>query len=310
MSKLYKSIVVLAALQSVNGVAATLDGTKALFCSGVQPRPAVVGTEDRKNIKAHFGHSGSVVTNVYSEVEFQVELAASGAAGVAPKWGHLMRACAMSETITPTTSVVYAPVTSNVTDQLTIEVFIDGIRHRMIDAKGTVSVELKSKSISLLTFKFTGLYVAAADAPMPTGVDYSDFTDPVPVNFTNTPTWTLHGESGALESVSIDWANQVSYRNLIGQQGIRVTDRLPTGNVLLEMGAIADKNWFDSVIKADLGEFNIVHGTVAGHIIEIDAPKVQLSEPSYSDSDGVLMIGMKTMYKPDLGNDELILTLR
>jgi hypothetical protein len=310
MSKLYKSMVVLAALQATNGLAATLDGTKAIFCGGVQPRPVVTTTEDRKNNKAHFGHSGNVVTSRYSEVEFEVELATSGTKGVAPKWGNLLRACAMSETITVGTSVIYAPITARVTEQLTLEVYIDGIRHRMLDAKGTVSVELKAKSLSLLKFKFTGLYVKAADAPMPVGVDYSDFKAPLAVNFENTPTWSLHGQTGGLESMSFDLANTVTYRNVPGQQSVRITDRMPTGNVSLEMGDIATKDWFEAVINADIDAINIVHGTVVGSIIEIGGPKVQLSDPTYSDSDGTLVIGMKTTFKPNIGNDELTLTLR
>lgn len=310
MSKLMTSMVVLAALQPVAGTAAVLDGTQAMMCRGVQPRPVVATTEDRNNLKAHFGHSGSVVTSAYSEVEFEVEFATSGAKGVAPKWNNLLRACAMSETITLATSVVYAPITSNVTEQVTLEVYIDGIRHCMIDAKGTVSFEIKSKAVSLLKFKFTGLYVKAEDAPMPTGVDYSAFTDPLPVNFDNTPSWSLHGKTGALESISSDLANKVVYRNLIGSQSVNITDRSPTGNVSLEMGTIAEKDWFESVIKAELGAFSIVHGKTDGRIIEISAPQVQLTDPAYSDSDGKLMIGMKAIFKPNLGNDELIITLR
>lgn len=310
MSKLMTSMVVLAALQPVAGTPAVLDGTHAMLCRGAQPRPVVATNEDRNNLKPHFGHSGSVVTSRYSEVEFEVELATSGAKGVAPKWNSLLRACAMSETITLNTSVVYAPVTSNVTEQVTLEVYIDGIRHRMIDAKGTVSFDIKSKAVSLLKFKFTGLYVKAEDAPMPVGVDYSAFTDPLPVNFDNTQSWALHGKTGALDSMSFDLANKVAYRNLIGKQSVTITDRAPTGNVSLEMGTIADKDWFESVIKAELGVFAIVHGSVPGKIVEINAPKVQLTDPAYSDSDGTLMIGMKAMFKPNLGNDELIITLR
>lgn len=310
MSKLYTSMLVLAALQPVAGTAVALDGTKAILCGGVAPRPAATTNEDRNNVKGHFGHSGSVVTSKYSEVDFEVEFAPSGAKGVAPAYGHLLRACALSETITVGTSVVYAPVTSGTTEQLTLEVWIDGIRHRMIDAKGTVSCEIKSKSLCKLKFKFTGLYVKAADAAMPTGIDYSDFIDPLPVNVDNTPSWSLHGQTGALESISFDLANQVVHRNMIGTESIKITGRSPTGNALLEMGTIANKDWFDAVIKAELGAFSIVHGKTDGNIIEITAPKVQLADPSYSDSDGTLMVGMKTIFKPNLGNDELIITLK
>lgn len=310
MSKLYTSMLVLAALQPLAGTAVALDGTKAILCGGVAPRPAVITTEERNNVKAYFGHSGSVTTSKYSEVDIEVEFAPSGAKGVAPKYGHLLRACALSETITMGTSVVYAPVTSGTTEMLTLEVWIDGIRHRMTDAKGTVSWEVKSKSICKLKFKFTGLYVKAADAPMPTGVDYSDFIDPIPVNADNTPSWSLHGQTGVLESISFDLANKVVHSDRPGGESIKITGRAPIGNALFEMGDIADQDWFETAIKAELGTLTVVHGKTDGNIIEISSPKVQLSEPAYSDSDGTLMIGLKCIYKPNLGNDELIITLK
>jgi hypothetical protein len=46
-----------------------------------------------------------------SKIGFDVELVGSGAAGTAPFWGKLMRACGYSESVIPATSVTYKPTT-------------------------------------------------------------------------------------------------------------------------------------------------------------------------------------------------------
>lgn len=308
MSKKMMAAVFLAKLQ-VNEITPILpNGASAMLCRAMTPRPVVLESSERNNIKPYFGNDGSVVTSVYSECELEVELAPSGSVGVAPKWAPLLQACAFAETITTGVSVVYSPIT-NGQQAISIDIFIDGIRHRMTNAKGTVSFELKAKSIPVLKFKFTGFNEAVVDATMPAGVNYSAFTDPLAVNYDNTPSWSLHGITGALDSVSFDMASKVVYRNIPGKQSVEITGRAPSGSITLEMDTIATKDWFNAVIKADLGTLSITHGKVAGKIVQVTNPKVQLLDPSYSDSDGTLMINMKTVFKPNLGNDELIITL-
>ena len=57
-----------------------------------------------------------------------MELAGSGTAGTAPRYGALLQACGLSETIVASTSVTYAPV-SSAFSSATIYFNNDGIRH-------------------------------------------------------------------------------------------------------------------------------------------------------------------------------------
>ena len=54
-----------------------------------------------------------MLANQHVEITFEVELAGSGSAGTAPAWGPIIRACGFSETISASTSVTYAPVSSS-----------------------------------------------------------------------------------------------------------------------------------------------------------------------------------------------------
>ena len=56
---------------------------------------------------------------------------------------------------------------------------------------------------------------------------------------------------------------------------------------------------------------NIIHGTDTGQIIELFAPKVQITGINYGESNGVLMANLDVEIKPtDAGNDEFIITTR
>jgi hypothetical protein len=229
-----RNAVLLVALQPTAGVgAAPTAAANAIMAMNISAQPVSAEFAKRNNIKPYLGNMGSVQVAIHAEISFEVELAGAGAAGTAPKWGPLLRACAFSETITAGTSVVYAPVTTNM-EFATLHYNLDGVLFKMTDAKGTVSFELNAKGIPVMKFKFIGLYSTPTDAAVPTNVDYSGFKEPLAVNSVNTPTVALHGVAGKVQSLSVDMANQTVYRNLIGYEGIIITDRQPTGSITME----------------------------------------------------------------------------
>jgi hypothetical protein len=187
---------------------------------------------------------------------------------------------------------------------------LDGTLFKMTDAKGTVSLDITAKGIPVLKFKFIGLFVAPKDEPLPVNVDYSGFRDPVAVNKENTPTASLHGFAGAVQSISVDMAGDVKYVNRINKEAVNMSGRTPTGTFVMELVSLAEKDWFTTIQKGVLDALHVVHGKVAGNIVELNAPKVQLLEPSFSDSEGIAMLSTKLELQPDQGNDEFILTVR
>lgn len=82
-------------------------GANAILVKNLQVNPLEAEPESRDNVKGYFGNDEQVPTAAYRKVSFEVEIAGSGTAGVAPGYGQLLRACAMSETI------LAAPVNGN-----------------------------------------------------------------------------------------------------------------------------------------------------------------------------------------------------
>lgn len=310
MAKLMRNMLLLAKTETVAGTdSVPTPAANSILARGIAPTPVNAEFADRNLIKPYFGFTGQVQVASFSTIEFEVELAGSGAAGTAPKWGPLLTACGFAETLTASTKADYSPLTSN-QKTVTIYCWIDGIKHVMLGCKGTVSFALSAKGIPVMKYVFTGFTAIVTDTVNPAGSDFSGYQAPLAVNKQNTPTFTLHGVSVKATELNIDMANQIDYRNYIGSEDITFTNRSPTGSATFEYDTIATKNWFTTVANGTLAALQMIHGTVAGNIIQIDAPKVQVSTPAISDDNGLAFINVNLALQPNTGNDEILISVK
>lgn len=301
--------VLLAKVETTYGVDSVPTGAaNAILVRSVTLTPMETKAADRTLVRPYYGSFEQLPGTVNAMLECEVEMSGSGALGTVPAYGALLKGCAFAETITAGISVVYSPI-SAADQSLTIYYHLDGVLHKMLGARGSVSVKLAAGDIPVYSFKFTGLYSAVTDVPLPTAT-LTGFIKPVPTNSTNTTAFSLHGYAGVLQSLDIDVANQVVYRALVGTESVIITDRQAVGNVSLEAATIATKDWFTTVRNATTGALTVTQGTVAGNKVRIDAPAVQLITPKYADTDGIMHIQMGMRLVPGTaGNDELTFTI-
>jgi hypothetical protein len=208
-------------------------------------------------------------------------------------------------------NVIYAPNsnfgTGAANTSASIYFNVDGVRHILLGARGSCSFDLSAKGIPKIKWTFTGLLGTIADATLP-AADFTGWKDPATVSTANTTDINLLGYTGAvLQTLNFDIANQVVYRQLVGAESVLITDRKPTGNVSIEATKVTDKDWWTMAKNAQAGPFCVKHGQTAGNIVGITASKVQITEPKYSDSDGVAMLGFGMSFIPygAAGNDEI-----
>lgn len=303
--------ILLAKKETTYGVDAVPTGAaNAILTHGLQIRPLEGASVNRDVDRPHLGNSKAIQASLYGMVEFDVEFAGSGTAvDTPPAWGPLMLGCGLAETINAATSVEYNPVSSG-EDSLTLYVHKDGNLHKLLGARGTFSIRMSPEGIPYFHFVFTGLWVApsAVADPVP---DYSSFKEPVPVTNTNTPTFTLGGNPYTMVDFSYDHANQVNYRNVVGEESVQIVDRAPAGSLTLDQVLVSSKNWFTAIRDNESNAFQSVHGTVANNIIQLDAPGVQVTSPSEGDDDGTETIQMNTLFVPsDSGDDEIKITCK
>lgn len=304
MAKSAKKTLLMAKLQTAAGTEAVPTGaTDSILLRNLTATPLSTETVERALLRPYMGNSGQIVTSVYTQIEGEVELAGSGTPGKVPAWGGLLRGCGFAEVVEDT-EVTYTPVSDDF-EMLTLHYYLDGLFHKITDARGTVSFDISAKGIPFMRFRFMGVYHPITDKAAPTDVDFSAFQTPLGVNKKNTPHWSLGGYSGCLQSLNLDLANSLVWRSLISCEGAEITDRQPTGQISLELPKIADLNWPEMVRNAVLQPLSITHGTQPGNIVTLSAPGAQLSEPSYSEADNVAMLGMNMSMQPGQGNDEI-----
>jgi hypothetical protein len=189
----------------------------------------------------------------------------------------------------------------------TIYFNVDGVRHILLGARGTPSLDESVKQIPKIKWKFTGLMGTISDQALPTA-DFSGWQTPVTVSSANTTDINIVGFTAAVvQKLSFDIANSVVYRQLIGSESVLITDRKPKGQVSFEATTVAVNDWFGFAKSSSTGALCVKHGQTAGNIVGITAPKVQLEDMKYSDSDGVTMVdaGMAFIPYGASGNDEI-----
>lgn len=311
MAKSYRKMLITANLESVKDTDSNPTASaNAILCRGINPQPVVAEFVDRGLLRPYFGNGQTLAAGVHSQVEFEVELQSSGTAGTPPAWGVLLEACAF-EKVVPTSGaeVQYRPISENL-QTLTLYMYLDGLRYKMTGCLGNVVFDITSRAIPIMRFTFIGTQVNGADVPLPTDTDYSAFITPRTVSRANTPTISIHGITNCTQSVNWDMQNQLIWRDLIGCGGSHISNRTPNGQIVMEMTSIAVKDWMTTVKNGTEAAFNLIHGVAAGQIIEIDAPKLQFTNPQITDQDGVMMLTAGVSLNPNFGNDEVIVTAR
>lgn len=311
MPKSMKNMLLLAKKHVTAGVdPVPTPALNAILVRGMTPQLINADFVDRNNIRGYKGNFGKLAVGVHREFECEVELAGSGAAGTAPAWGPLLQACGFSETLLASTSATYAPVSSG-EPTVAMYGYIDGVLFKMLDSKGTVSFELNAKQIPVMKFKFIGEYQIGMDVAFPTTQVFTAFQKPLTVGKINTPTFSMFGLAAVCESLSFDVANNVVYRDLIGASGAYSSDRQPSGSATIELPTIAAANFGELARIGTEGALQVIHGTTAGNIIQIDAPKIQLTgSPSINNANEIAMLGLQYSLNPNAGNDEMIIVAR
>lgn len=307
MALLKRKAVITAKIETVYGTdAAPTEAANAILVSDLTVDPMDMKTVSRDLLRQYFGNSEQLPTEIFSKASFSCEIAGSGTAGTAPAWGVLLRACGMSETITAGTKVEYKPASASL-EAVSIYANVDGVLHKLTGARGTMKLGFAVNGRPQFNFDFVGIFNAVTDVTA-NPVTLTAWKTPLPVNRTNTPTFTLHGYAAKLQSLDIDLANSLQPRSLInGADEVPIVDRKPSGNISMEAVRVADKDWWTAIKTVTLGALQLVHGTTAGNKVQIDGPKTQIVNPKYAESNGIVMLNAGLVFVPNTGNDELVI---
>lgn len=266
-----------------------------------------VETAERNIMENWLGHSGKVVAAKWSKLSFEIALAGSGAAGTAPKWGPMLLACAMSETVNAAVSVVYNLV-SAAFSSATAYMEIDGVLYKFVGCRGNTKGRINAKGIPVLMVELDSVYTAPTDATI-SGIVKTGWTYEDAVNSVNTGKVTLNAVDLAFSAFEWDMGNQIARLNLPGPQvEVMVRDRAPTASLTVLAPTLAVFNPYSLADAGSTVALSNTHGTVAGKKVTTDA-KVRVVGISETEIEGMAAYQLSLDLMPDSGNDELTLTV-
>lgn len=283
-------------------------GANGVLATNITFAPMEGDEVDRNLEHAYYGASPKIPVGLYSTLTFDVELAPSGAAGTAPAWGPLMRACGVAETVTAATKVEYTPIT-DAPESAAIYFAIDTVRHVMLGCRGTWVLTATAQGIPILRFTFTGLFsVPTTQAKIsPT---LTAWQGPQVATKTNTPTFTIGGGAMILRNLELNLANQVERRFLIGYEGIHIVDRGESLKATVEAVALATYDPFTVAKNQTLKTIQLIHGVGAGKISTLDVATAQQGRlTGYDNQQNIVEWPLDFTPLPTAGNDQWKLTL-
>lgn len=274
----WKSKIILAKTEVTYGADPAATGPlNAMLMTDIQLQP-MEGEEVSRNLEQGFlGAQEEVPTGIRVVLTGSVELVGSGTAGVAPAWAPLLRACAVAEIVTANTSVEYVPVSEG-HESVAMLFQIGPLRHVILGARGTAVFTLNAQGIPTARFTLTGLFTLPADAARPP-VDLTKFQTPQIATKANTPGITIGGVPFILRSFTLDLANDVQPRLLVGYEGILIVDRNELLSTTIEAVPYATYNPFQKALTSARQAVAIQHGTIVGRRVKLEAPAAVQRRP-------------------------------
>jgi len=307
MAQLTRKRVILIEAESSYGTDPTPAATDVVLVRDLSITPQSSDVVNRDVVRPYLGASQQLLANTKVECTFSVELAGSGTAGTAPRYGSALKACGFSETVVANTSVTYEPISASFSS-VTIHYNVDGVRHIVTGCRGTFSLNGSVGEIPSIDFTFTGIYNAPTDTALPS-VTYGNQATPLIFKNGNTTSFQLLSYAGALMNLTMDVGNSLVYRELVGgTKEVLLTDRAANGSVTIEAPTMAQKDYFAAaLVDTTLGNLTVTHGTAAGNICAFSSTKVDIGDVAYGEADGVTMLEIPYTLVPSSANDEMSL---
>ena len=245
------------------------------------------------------------------QLQFSIDLAASGGAGKAPQYAHLLKGAGFKEVIdNKAKTATYSPdITA--TESITLAFNVDGNLHKMVGARGTAVFTLNAREVPTIQFTFTGLFVAPTNTNKLTNKQaFNGWIDGVAITKANTPTATIDSANVEFENLSFDMGDTVTYINRTNAENVVRRDRNANGSCTIAALPILTKDLWAIVENETPVAVQLVHGSGAGKVIDITAPQVQLTSPAYADSEGEQMQSFEMGLMPKNGSDEISLVYK
>jgi hypothetical protein len=299
-------------IEAVPGTAETLVGADAVQVMNLNPNPAEdLRLIEREIIRSSLNPEQAVYGGALFGFQFEVELKGSGTIDGQPRFGDLLRACGIDETITASTSVVYNPL-SDLTQHETVTIgYQEGGNFRIVKGcRGTVSLNLTAGQYGKFTFNMKGRIHSETQTAAPT----PSFETTVPRAFVGA-TFVIGGFAAPIEALTLDVGNTIAVganpNNADGFSTLMtITARQTRGTVNPERELIGTKDYI-GLFRAGTNQAiqTGVIGSVAGNRFALAIPNAYFRNVSPEDRDELLTYGIEFGARDTNGIDDFTLTM-
>jgi hypothetical protein len=292
--------------------AAPVVGTDAALTRNFQTEPLVVDALERNLDKPTRGGSPVANTNRRTTCSFEVELQSSGAAGTAAPWMRMLECCAMAAPVLTAgvrAEQRFAPLGAALSSG-TIHDWHANQRRRKTGCRGDFSLDFTAGQYPFAALNFIGIpHATPVDANAPGAPNYAAWLEPLEVNTANTD-FTLDTYPLVLKQLRMDINGNVRPRNLVGANYIQRGNHAISGTIVGEAPDLAAKNYFTTLDSGSQVAMQLIHGTVAGRIVQLDAGFLQITKITLAEEDEVLMVNISYRLNISVGQDDLLITAK
>lgn len=306
--------VILAKKETTYGTdSAPTPAANAVLTRNFSAKPIEADQLERPLDRGTWGANPTAATNKRQSHSFEVELAGSGTAGTAAAWHELLEACGMAPAaITAGVRAEQRMALPTATPSaLTLHHYIEDQLRRAVGVRGTFSVDFTVGAYPFLSLSTVGLIPATTprSTAAPTAPTLTRWRQPLEVSSVNTAI-LLDSYAVLLKSLRLDANVPASIRNLVGARYVNRGSHAVTGQLVVEAPSMAAKDYLATLDTNALVPLSIVHGTVAGNMVEVSCPKLQILDIAESEEDNRLMWTMQVAATVDAGADDLVLISR
>lgn len=306
----WNSKVVLLKLETTEGVDASPTTTaNALKVQEYAPQFMDADQKVRRIEKAFFGADPVTMSAFKRGASFQMEMHGAGTATAVPPWMIPAQICGFATPAPGASSVVLNPITAGI-KSASHWAYIDDLLLKTVGARGSMGFTIEDDEIPFFAYSILGVPpLALAEQAVPAAVTLTGYVEPLLASSENT-TFTLDGFALPLRRWEMNSNGENALRSLIGPADrIKMSNRSWSGTIVARVPSLTAKDYFSKIRPGSFMPAQAIHGTGTGNIVQIDAPRLQISgNVDLSEEDGETMMTMPVTAVPNAGNDEIVFT--
>lgn len=310
--KLWDRKVVLLKAEVTEGTdSAPVVGTNALQVYNLRPTFMDADQKVRALEKAYFGADPVAMAAFKRGCSFDMMMHGGGvgAGTTVPPWMLPNRFAGFDAgVVTGGNSVVQTPTSTIIT--ATQWNYLDDLLLKSIGSRASMGFKIEDDEYPTFTYSFLGRAPATlAEQAAPGAPTIAGYVDPLLASSENT-TFSLDGFALALRRWEMNANVDLQYRSLIGPQDVvQARNRAWRGTIVGRVPDLTAKDYFAKIRPGTTMVASAVHGTVAGNIVTIGCPKLQITgNVELAEEGGEVMMTVPVTALPNAGNDEIVFT--